>query len=78
MFLRSSSRTVAPYFCYFARAIFGVRVGQNDFNFFARIILARDGRQNIVQQCLGVGVGMMKLTRGSSVDSSVWDGTAQV
>jgi hypothetical protein len=55
-----------------------VRVGQNDFNLFARIILARDGRQNIVQQCLGVGVGMMKLTRGSSVDSSVWDGTAQV
>ena len=65
-------------FCYFARAIFGVRVGQNDFNLFARIILARDGRQNIVQQCLGVGVGMMKLTRGSSVDSSVWNGTAQV
>jgi hypothetical protein len=39
---------------------------------------ARNGRQNIVQQCLAFGVGMMKLTRGSSVDLSVWDSTAQV
>jgi hypothetical protein len=44
----------AVFFSDVACAVDRVRIGQNDFIAFARISLPRDGREAVVQQCLGV------------------------
>ena len=45
------------FFCDLARAVGGMRVGQQNFVAVARIGLARDGRQDIVQQRLHIERG---------------------